>query len=454
MTKKTQNTVLESHAETIFRAGLQRVNSRSIMEQVLNLSGNTLTIKTEADELSIDLTHFKKIKLIGFGKAAAQMAAGLCTILDSRIVEGIIVVKDPTEAKLPSGVEVIVSSHPVPNDKSEYAGKKLLEFCEACGPNELVLGVISGGASALVEMPADGLTLDDLQKTTQLLLSSGVTIHEMNCMRKHLSKVKGGRLAREIFPAASVNFILSDVMGDDLAVIGSGPTVADKTTFADALKVIEKYKLTAKLPASVLAHIKEAKDETPKFGDFNLSGTRNILVGTNRQALAAARKKAQELGYETLILSHEIQGEASMVAHKFFNFSKELERNPKMKKPACILAGGETTVTLQGTGLGGRNQEMALAYVCCLIDQTSNSLEQIFLSASTDGSDGPTDATGAFASMKILEAARNLGLDPEEFLDNNDSYNFFKQTGGHLKTGPTETNVCDLQVLLIGENKV
>lgn len=453
MIKKTnnKNTVLETHAEAIFRAGLQRVNSRLLMEHVLSLSGNTLTIKTEADELVIDLSHFKKIKLIGFGKAAAQMAAGLYGILDSKILEGVIVVKDPTEVKLPTGVEVIIGSHPIPNDKSEYAGKRLLEFCESCGPNELVLGVISGGASALVEMPAEGLSLDDLKQTTQALLSSGATIHEMNCLRKHLSKVKGGRLAREIFPAASVNFILSDVVGDDLAVIGSGPTVADKTTFSDALKVIEKYKLATKIPASVVTHIKEAKDETPKLGDFNLIGTRNILVGTNRQALAAARKKAQELGYETLILSHEIQGEASTVAHKFFNFSKELERNPKMKKPACILAGGETTVTLQGTGKGGRNQEMALAYVCCLIDQVNDSLEQIFLSASTDGSDGPTDAAGAFGSMKNLESARNLGIDPEEYLDNNDSYHYFEQTGSHFKTGPTETNVCDIQVLLIGK---
>ncbi len=454
MKTKENKSVLESHAEAIYRAGLERVDSRKLLEKVLSLNGNTLTVKTDTDELSIDLSHFKKIKIIGFGKAAAQMASGLCAILGDKIQEGIVVVKDPTKATLPDGVEVFIGTHPVPDKKSEEAGKRLLEFCESCGPNELVLGVISGGASSLIEMPAEGLSLEDLSKTTQVLLSSGVSIHEMNCIRKHLSQIKGGRLARTIFPAASVNFILSDVMGDDLSVIGSGPTAPDKTTFADAWKIIEKYKLSNKLPAKVVIHIKDAKDETPKVGDFNLSGTRNILVGTNRQALAAARKKAQELGYETLILSHEIQGEASTVAHKFFNFSKELEKNPRMKKPACILAGGETTVTLQGTGIGGRNQEMALAYVCCLIDQTSNSLEQIFLSASTDGSDGPTDATGAFASMKILESARNQGLDPEEYLDNNDSYNFFKATGGHLKTGPTETNVCDLQVLLIGETIV
>lgn len=453
MKNQIKENVLADHAEAIFRAGLQRVNSRLLLEQVLSLNGDILTVKTEAEELKINLSQFQKIKLIGFGKAAAQMAAGLCAILGPKIFEGVIVVKDPTEAKLPEGVEILFGSHPIPNEKSELAGQRLLEFCRSCGHNELVFGVISGGASALFELPAEGLTLDDLKKTTELLMSCGATIHEMNCVRKHLSKIKGGQLAREIFPAASVNFILSDVLGDDLAVIGSGPTVADKTTFADAWKIIVKYKLGDKVPANVSSHIKIGKNETPKPGDPGLSGTRNILVGSNRQALSAARKKAQELGYETLILSHEIQGEASTVAYKFHSFSKEMEKNPKMKKPACILAGGETTVTIHGNGKGGRNQEMALAYVCCLQDDPKKSLDQIFLSASTDGSDGPTDATGAFASMKILEAAKMKGLDPEEYLDRNDSYHFFENAGGLFKTGPTETNVCDLQVLLISDSE-
>lgn len=440
---------LENHAETIFKAGLERVHSKKLLEKVLNLDGNILKIKTENEELTIDLSKFSKIKMIGFGKAAGQMAAGLSSILGSKIAEGIVIVKDPTAAQLPEGFEVFVGSHPIPSEKSLIAGKALLEFCKNCQEGELVFGVVSGGASALMELPLDGLTLEDLQKTTELLMASGATINEMNSIRKHLSKIKGGRLAREIFPAASVNFILSDVVGDDLAAIASGPTVADNTTFADAWRVVEKYSLASKIPMSISKHLKDAVNETPKSGDIKLSGTRNILVGTNRQALIAARKKAQELGYDTLILSHELQGEASMVAHKLYTFSKEMEKNPKFKKPACILAGGETTVTVEGKGKGGRNQEMALAYVCCLMDQSPDSANQIFLSASTDGSDGPTDATGAFASMKILESAKTLGLDPEEFLDNNDSYHFFEKAGGLLKTGPTETNVCDLQVLLI-----
>jgi len=441
---------LENHAQTIFKAGLERVNSRKLMEQVLNLDGNILKIKTEIEELSFNLSKFSKIKMMGFGKAAGQMAAGLSSILGTKIVEGIVIVKDPTDAKLPEGFEVFVGSHPIPDESSLLAGKALFEFGKNCKEGELVLGVISGGASALMELPSEGLTLDDLQKTTELLMASGATINEMNSIRKHLSKIKGGRLARAIYPAASVNFVLSDVVGDDLTVIASGPTVADNTTFSDAWRVVEKYSLASKLPMKVSEHLKVALDETPKPGDIKLSGTRNILVGTNRQALIAARRKAQELGYDTLILTHELQGEASMVAHKLYTFSKEMEKNPKFKKPACILAGGETTVTLQGKGRGGRNQEMALAYICCLMDQTRDSLDQIFLSASTDGSDGPTDATGAFASMKILESAKRLGLDPETFLDNNDSYHFFEKAGGLLKTGPTETNVCDLQVLLIG----
>lgn len=443
------NLTLKNHAEVIFKAALERVNSHRLLEHVLSIQGEILTVKTETEELKINLSQFQKIKIIGFGKAAAQMASGLTTILGSRILEGVIVIKDSTKADIPSGVEVLISSHPIPDEKSEYAGRRLLEFCQSCNTQELVFGVISGGASALVEVPAEGLSLDDLSKTTEVLLACGASIHEINCVRKHLSKIKGGRLAREIFPAASVNFILSDVVGDDLSVIGSGPTVADKTTFEDAWKLVEKYKLQKKLPPSVLTHLKNKIDETPKPGEPCLSGTRNILVGTNRQALMAARKKAKELGYETLILSHEIQGEASTVAHKFYSFSKEIENNPRMKRPACILGGGETTVTLNGKGKGGRNQEMALAYICCLEDAAQSSSEQLFLSASTDGSDGPTDATGAFASMKILESAKMLGLDPDDYLDRNDSYHFFKRAGGHFKTGPTETNVCDLQILLM-----
>lgn len=440
---------LENHAETIFKTGLARVNSRKLLEQVMKLDGTILKIKTENEELSIDLSKFSKIKMIGFGKAAAQMAAGLSSVLGTKNLEGIVIVKDPTEVTLPAGMEVLLGSHPLPTQASLVAGKAVFDFCKNAQEGELILGVISGGASALIEIPADGLTLDDLHKTTELLMASGATINEINSIRKHLSKIKGGRLAREIYPAASVNFILSDVVGDDLSVIGSGPTAADNTTFADAWRVVEKYSLASELPMKISEYLKLGKDETPKNGDIKLSRTRNILVGTNRQALNAARKKAQELGYDTLILSHELQGEASLVAHKLYTFSKEMEKNPRFKRPACILAGGETTVTLNGPGKGGRNQEMALAYVCCLMDQTTDSSEQIFLSASTDGSDGPTDATGAFASIKILESAKKLGLNPEEFLDNNDSYHFFAKTGGLLKTGATETNVCDLHVLLI-----
>ena len=443
---------LLNHAQIIFKAGLERVNSRNLLEQVMNLEGQTLKIKTDSEELSIDLTKFSKIKIVGFGKAAAQMAAGLSSILGTKISEGIIIVKDPTSTILPSVFTVLVGDHPIPSEASVKAGLALYEFSKNCIAGELVLGVISGGASALMELPADGLTLEDLQKTNELLMASGATITEINCVRKHLSKIKGGRLAREIYPAASVNFILSDVVGDDLSTIASGATVGDNTTFSDARNFLEKYSLNSQLPINVSEHLKQAMDENPKSDDVKLRGTRNILVGTNRQALAAARKKAVELGYNTLILTHELQGEASLVAHKLHTFSKEVEKNPKFIKPACILAAGETTVTINGKGKGGRNQEMALAYVCCLMDQleeSQGSLEQIFLSASTDGNDGPTDAAGAFASKSILESSKKLGLDPEVFLNDNDSYNFFEKTNGLFKIGPTETNVCDLQILLI-----
>lgn len=440
---------LEKDAQKIFEAGLERVNSKNLLVQLLQFDGQILKIKTETEELSIDLSHFSKIKLIGFGKAAAQMASALSSILGTKLVEGILVIKDSTSTKLPENFKIFKGSHPVPSEASLEAGKALIEFSKNCKEEELVLAVTSGGASALMELPAEGLTLNDIKETTEVLMKSGATVAEMNCIRKHLSMIKGGRLALTIYPATLVNFILSDVVGDDLSVIASGPTIADKTTFNDAWRVIEKYNLTSKLPMKVLEHIKIAADETPKIGDIKLSRTRNILVGTNRQALTAARKKAQELGYDTLILSHQLAGEASLVAQKFYAFTKEMEKNPKMKRPACILAGGETTVTVQGKGKGGRNQEMALAYLCCLVEENSNLFEHVFFSASTDGNDGPTDAAGAFASMKTLLSSKNLNLDPEKFLDENDSYNFFDKAGGLFKIGKTETNVCDLQILLI-----
>ncbi|MBY0412942.1 MAG: DUF4147 domain-containing protein, partial [Bdellovibrionales bacterium] len=305
-------------------------------------------------------------------------------------------------------------------------------------------GVISGGTSALIESPSFGLTLDDLKQTTQLLMECGATINEINCVRKHLSEIKGGRLAQVISPASSLNFIISDVVGDDLSVIGSGPTVPDHSTFADAWKLIEKYQIDDKLPTNVVKHIKEAIDETPK----TLTQTKNILVGTNRQALIAAKNQARELGYETIIVSDQIQGEASLVASRLFDLARSPEIE-KLNKPLCLLAGGETTVTIRGTGKGGRNQEMALAYLCRLQEEKIRAHKQVFLSASTDGIDGPTDSAGALASLKILERAHSLKLNPEDFLAQNDSYHFFEAVDAHIKTGTTETNVCDLQVLLI-----
>ena len=429
------------HAEEIFRAGLERVNSRSLIETTLSVRDNTLFVKTDSEEWSLDLSNYKKIKLIGFGKASAQMARGLCNVLGDRVIEGLIIVKDPTDVQFPRGFEVLKGSHPIPDEQSEIAGKKMLDFCLSCGEGELVLGVISGGASALMEIPVDELDLVDLQNTTQRLMECGATIYEINCIRKHLSKIKGGKLARALYPALSVNFILSDVVGDDLSVIGSGPTVGSLSTVADTLAIIEKYELVSTLPLNIVKFL-ESKSESTETRIIN---AKNILIGSNRQALKAARNKAEQLGYDTIILSDKIQGEASEVAKKFYAFSKEVEKGTMMKRPACVLAGGETTVTIQGNGKGGRNQEMALAYLN-LLDEGST---QVFLSASTDGSDGPTDATGAFATSEILDKALALAVEPMDYLFRNDSYHFFEKVGGHLKTGPTETNVCDLQILII-----
>ena len=444
---------LRNHAEEIFKAGVERVNPANLLSRVLSVANNHLKIKTDTEEFSVDLSVFNKIKIIAIGKAASSMAFSLNDILGKSITDGLIISKEQSTKALPVLYKTLISTHPIPDHKSEEAGKKLLDFCKNCTNEELVIGLISGGASSLVEVPGDGLSLADLQNATELLLKSGATIHEMNCIRKHLSKIKGGHLSQAIFPAISLNFILSDVIGDDLSVIGSGLTAPDDTTYADALEIVKKYKLTSKFPVAVVDYLEKGNKgeilETIKSGDSRMMNTKNVLVGSNKTALKGARDKAQELGYETIILSDKIQGEARDVALKFYSFSRQVDSGALMKLPACIIAGGETTVTVTGSGLGGRNQEMALAYLTLMDEESDLTTKQIFLSASTDGGDGPTDVAGAFADYSLMKNAQDAGIDPEDYLDRNDSYHFFKKVGGHLITGPTQTNVCDLQILII-----
>ncbi|MBW6508539.1 MAG: DUF4147 domain-containing protein, partial [Desulfuromonadales bacterium] len=327
----------------------------------------------------------------------------------------------------------------------------------------LIINCISGGASALLPYPLDpqssagraAVSLTDKQLITSLLLGCGAPIEEINCVRKHLSAIKGGRFLRLAAPARSLNFILSDVVGDDLSSIASGLTSADPTTFSDAINIIDRYQLRSRTPASILAALELGQSgrlaETPKAGDSSLAYATNILIGTNRHALLAAEQQARQLGYHTRAGSVMISGEARHAARYLATIAREVAASDLfMEKPACLLFGGETVVTLQGNGKGGRNQELALAFLCELAAWGDDQNKKVtFLSAATDGNDGPTDAAGAFADAEILSRAESAALEIDRYLGDNDSYHFFEKVAGLLMTGPTNTNVGDLQIILI-----
>jgi glycerate 2-kinase len=334
-------------------------------------------------------------------------------------------------------VTVHASSHPVPDQRGEEGARRILQIAEAAGPYDLLLCVISGGASALMPLPSAPLGLVQKQDITRQLLASGASIHQMNVVRKHLSAIKGGQLAKAAWPATLVAFILSDVPGDDLATIGSGPTVPDPSTAGDALGILKHYGIA--FPAQAL-------HETPKPGDAAFAGVRNLIIGSNRLALDAAARKAKELGYRTLLLSSFIEGETCEVAKVHAAIAKEVLCSGRpLRRPACILSGGETTVTVHGKGKGGRNQEFVLAAALALEGCESH----VIFSGGTDGIDGPTDAAGAYVDSSTLPRARAMGLDPRRYLANNDSYHFFEKVDALIKTGPTGTNVMDVQIVLL-----
>jgi hydroxypyruvate reductase len=364
-------------------------------------------------------------------------------VLGRRITAGLINVKYGHTVRL-RRIELNECGHPVPDEAGARGADRIAELAAAAGPDDLVLCLISGGASALLPLPADGIALAEKQATTRQLLACGANIHEINALRKHISRIKGGQLARLAAPATIESLLLSDVIGDDLDVIGSGPTAPDASTFAGVQGIVAKYKLN--LPASVREHLDRGLageiPETPKPGDPLFSRVRNTVIGSNRLGLEAAAKAARTLGYRTLILSSEIQGETREIARMHAAIASEIRRTGHpIKPPACIITGGETTVTLRGDGLGGRNQEFVLA---AAIDIAGLDNVVIF-SAGTDGTDGPTDAAGAVAD------GRTLSRNPEaaRYLEANDSYHYFEALNDLVKTGPTNTNVMDVRLILV-----
>ena len=450
---------LRAHAEAIFRAAVERVDPVPMMRRLLHIEGNLLTVATEQVSAAYDLSAFERVVVAGMGKATARMALGLEAVLGDRIDKGLVSVKAGHVERL-ERIEVIEAGHPVPDASSVRAADRLLALASGLDERTLVVTLISGGGSALICSPARGrdgaplFALAEKQEVTRALLACGATIHEVNCVRKHLSRIKGGRLARAYQPATSLNLILSDVVGDDLDVIASGPTVPDRTTFRDALEVLGRYGVAGRIPAAALRTLEAgavgAHEETPKPGDPAFDRVRNVLVGTNHQALLAAEARARELGYETMVLTSRLTGEAREAALALLGIGEDVAVSGfPLRPPACLIAGGETTVTVRGGGKGGRNQELALAFLAALERRSRLPREVVLLAASTDGNDGPTDAAGAFASREIAARARALGLDPVAALALNDSYGFHDRAGSLLRTGPTNTNVSDVAVLLV-----
>lgn len=432
-------------AIAIFQAGLQAVAPGAAIKKYCRLDGGTLIV----DGNSYDLDLFTRIIVLGAGKAGATMALAIEEILGDRLSEGIITVKYDHLERLQK-IRIYEAGHPVPDENGHLAAQAIYQLASSADVKTLVICLISGGGSALLPLPVPGVSLLDKQNTTRALLACGATIHEVNAVRKHLSVIKGGGLARAVYPATLITLILSDVVGDDLDSIASGPCVPDPKTFVDCRAIIQKYAIEKKIPASVLHHIASGVagrvPETPKAGQDFFTRTRNIIVGNNFNALLKAKEKAIELGYNTLLLSSQMEGENRHVAALHMAIAREIGRHDQpMAKPACLLSGGETTVTIKGSGKGGRNQEFALAAALDMREMEN----VVILSAGTDGSDGPTDAAGAVADNSSLQRAAKHQLDPLKYLENNDSYNFFDILGDLYKPGPTNTNVMDIRIILI-----
>jgi glycerate 2-kinase len=428
----------------IFRAGLKAVDPYEATKRILRLSGEGLQVGNR----NYHLGDFKRIVVIGAGKAGAPMTQAVEEILGDRIEEGMIVVKYGYTAPLKK-VKLIEGGHPIPDEAGQHGAGELLKIVNGLGKEDLVFCLISGGGSALLPAPVDGVSLGEKQETTRILLESSASIHEINAIRKHLSRIKGGWLAKTVAPATMITLVLSDVIGDDLDVIASGPTVGDRSTFSDCLKVIEKYQLKDQIPSAVMEYLRKGAagtaQETPKPDDSIFRTGLNLIVGSNMQCLEAAERKAQKLGYQTLILSSLVEGETREVAAVHGAILKEIIRTGKpLAPPACIISGGETTVTIRGKGKGGRNQEFVLA---CGIEIAGWEGAAVF-SAGTDGTDGPTDAAGAFADWRTVEQAQAIGLDPNVALQENNAYPFFERLGNLIITGPTNTNVMDVRILI------
>ena len=429
----------------IYLAGVKNVHAGACIMRSCSLDRNTFIVNA----LEFDLEKYKNIYVVGAGKATAAMAFELEKILGTMITSGVISVKYQHTAQL-KYIKIIEAGHPVPDKNGNLAAEEIFQIVENAGENDLVICLISGGGSALMPLPVPEISFEEKQALTKILLLCGADIYEINTFRKHLSRIKGGRLAHAGYPATIITLMISDVVGDDSGVIASGPTVPNSYVPDDCLEIIDKYNIIDKVPVSILKYLRlnSEKQETKNLSSSQekFKNVFNFIVGSNRDALIAAKKKAEELGYNALILSSFIEGETKHAAYLHCSIAREVVKsgNP-LPKPACILSGGETTIKVSGKGLGGRNMEFALEAVLKISEYKNITI----LSGGTDGTDGPTDAAGAIVDSDTLTRAGIAGLDPAKYLLKNDSYNFFNSLNDLLITVPTNTNVMDLRIMLV-----
>ncbi len=436
----------------VFNAALEAVDPFNAVMRAVRVTWEQLHVAGR----DYKLDTYGRVLVVGAGKATARMALAIESLLGNRIETGLGVVKEGHTVPL-AQIEQAEASHPVPNEAGIAATRRILNLASNADRATLVIALISGGASALLVAPAEAISLQDKQRTTQLLLNAGASIFELNAVRKHLSMVKGGRLAQAVFPGELLALILSDVIGDPIDVIASGPTSADSSTFADAWSVIEKFDLQYRIPRRVEHYLKQGvagvAAETVKESNPCLAHTHNVVVASNRQALSAAEQQAVLSGCATRIVTDRLQGDARVAAQYLATQAREELAQMAPGEFRCLLCGGETTVTVTGDGNGGRNQELALHFALEIEGLTGVTM----LSAGTDGNDGPTDAAGAVVDGATVAEARRAGIQPLDYLSRNDSYNFFRRLDAesgsrcHLMTGPTGTNVMDIQIVLLNK---
>jgi hydroxypyruvate reductase len=437
---------LRHQAAAVLTAAIRAAAPGAAVKQYVSRRGDSLRVHGR----SYDLRTIRHIFVVGAGKAAAPMATAIEGVLGARVTEGVIAVKYGYAAPL-RRIRVVEAGHPLPDAAGQRAAMDILDLVRSAGPADLVLCVISGGGSALLPAPVDNLSLEDEIRVTDLLLRSGVAIQHVNAVRKHLSQIKGGRLASAASPARVVALILSDVLGNPVDAIASGPVSPDPTTYAEALDVIRRHGLDGVMPAAAMSYLQRGaaagEPETPKPADPVFRRVQAVVVGSNEQAVAAAAERAKAFGFRTFILTTMLEGEAREAARVWCSVVRSVRlRGLPSAPPVCLLAGGETTVTVRGRGRGGRCQEFALAAGQAI----SGWPDTVVAALGTDGTDGPTDAAGALVDGQTVARAHAAGLDPVLALADNDSYPFFAHLGDLLMTGPTRTNVNDIYLALVG----